>query len=113
MHAPVGPVSLPDHWKQVQLVVFTENNYPHSAAVSELADCFAEAFLTLGAQAIVLTNCCGLEGVNLFFNSHRMPEDLGAGLASNSVIVNLEQLRRFFPPSRLCEPPETLHGLGL
>ena len=92
-----GTASLPDHWKQVQLVVFAEDNNPHSAAVSELAEFFAEAFRALGAQAAVLINSYGLEGINLFFNSHRLSEDLGAALPGNGVIINLEQLRTILP----------------
>ena len=61
---------IPEPWRQVQLVLIEPDNYPHSAALSDLVAAFSHAFTRLGIRTAVVRNTFSKQGMNVVFGAH-------------------------------------------
>ena len=85
---------IPEHWRQVQLVLIEPDNYPHSAGLSDLLAAFGHAFARLGVRTEIVRNAFSTRGMNVVFGAHLIGSRAVAdSLPANTVLVNLEQLR--------------------
>jgi len=87
-------VDIPEHWRQVQLVLIEPDNYPHAAGLSDLLAAFGHAFARLGVRTEIVRNAFSTQGMNVVLGAHLIGSRAVAdSVPANTVIVNLEQLR--------------------
>lgn len=86
----------PRLFERVRIVTVQPAGYAHSAAFREYASALLAAFATLGAQVDAADNeILAGDGVNVVFGAHLLAP--GTALPSNTIIVNLEQMRAGWP----------------
>lgn len=94
-NVPLSPHP-PHLFERVRIVTARPAGYPHSAAFQEYACGLLAAFAALGAQVDAVDNeFLAGDGVNFVFGAHLLAP--GTVLPSNTVIVNLEQMRAGWP----------------
>lgn len=96
VNAAAIPADVPAAWHNVNLVTIEPEGNPHTASFSDLVSSFESALRALGITVRTRKNEVGVEGVNLLIGAHLIASPESADrIPSNTVIVNLEQLRGF------------------